>query len=232
MQGHDYQYADLIILALVAGFLILRLRSVLGRRTGEEAPPPDASPFQPKQPPVQPPVPPAGSSAPAARGQVIDFPATVRPVVPVDPSNPESVIRSIDPGFDTEHFLAGARKAFEMILAAFAKGDLTPVRAILGDSVARNFDAAIAERRRRGERLDAEVGGFRGITLARAEATAGELRITVRFVSEQTIVVRDGAGQIVEGAPDRSEVVNDEWTFSRKTGSRDPNWHLVATSGA
>lgn len=241
--GFTFQYTDIVILALVAGFLILRLRAVLGKRPdGDQGP--AAGPRDPFG--VNRPRPPADSSGPfgtilpfpgrkasgtggpqEGHGPVIDVPVEDLPPLQSGPLGP---LLQVDPDFDSEHFLAGSRKAFELILEAFAKGDLATLRPLLGDAVYANFEAAVVDRQRRGTRMEADLERFRSIEIISSAVDATIARVVVRFVSEQTVVIRDASGQVIDGEDGHSHVITDDWTFARPVRSHDPNWRLVATS--
>jgi predicted lipid-binding transport protein (Tim44 family) len=210
-------FLDIIFFAMVAAFLVLRLRSVLGRRTGAERPPPERL---------------AASNGPVA-GNVVDLrPARPSPVEP-SPSSPVGIglaaIRAADRGFDLDGFLAGARAAFEMIVAAYARDDKAALQPLLTPEVYRNFAAAIDARRRNNERLETELSAVRAVDLVEASMQGSDAVLTVRFVSEQVNLLRGSDGQVVEGDPDRATEVVDLWSFRRNVRSPDPNWFLSAT---
>lgn len=220
------QFIDIIFLGLVAGFLVLRLRSVLGRRTGNERPPRD--PYSAR----------TGEDAQAEDRRddnVIELPgrrrsdldAAAGPQTPLEAGLTQ--IRLADESFEPDTFLSGARMAFEMIVESFAKGDTKALRPLLADDVYRNFEAAIRDRESRGETMETEIGSMKGITIDRAEMRQRVAFVTVRFVTEQMTIVRNAEGAVIEGDPTRYEPVTDLWTFARDTSSRDPNWQLVAT---
>jgi predicted lipid-binding transport protein (Tim44 family) len=240
---------EIFLIALVAVFLVLRLRSVLGRRTGNERPPPAHDPFS---------APPAGDSgqpgwnqgtrpaadAPAtAGGNVIELPRPERPAAPPTPSAGGALtisqaaqpgvdrIRQADPSFDPREFLRGAREAFEMIVAAFARGDSAALRSLLSDGLFAGFDGAIRARQAARETQQTTVIGFEACELSEADLRERLAVCTVRFVSEQVNVTRNAEGTVIDGSPNEVTKVTDLWTFQRDTGSPDPNWLLVATSG-
>ncbi len=209
-----FHFIDIIFFAVVAAFLVLRLRSVLGRRTGEERPPPDLTPRR-------------------NTDNVIDLPGARKPAAEPEIAGPAgsglTAIRAADPAFDPEVFLAGARAAFEMIVAAFAAGDSRTLRPLLSDEVYRNFAAAIESRARAGERLETKLVAIRAAEPAAAGLDGSLAHVTVRFVSEQVNVVRRADDTVAEGDPDHAAEVVDEWTFHRDLRSANPNWALVAT---
>ncbi|CDL00719.1 conserved hypothetical protein [Magnetospirillum gryphiswaldense MSR-1 v2] len=217
---------DIVFFAVVAVFLILRLRSVLGKRTGNEEPP-------------------RWTRTPKDDGEtadnVIDLTRARRPVeaepdVTADVAatagplaRGEAAIRARDPSFSNTGFLSGARMAFEMIVGAFAAGDKKALRPLLADQVYKPFCDAIDARARAGEELSTEIMGIKSAEIIEAIMVGTIAQVTVRFVSEQINVIKDLDGRIVEGDPSRIVPVTDEWTFSRDTRSKDPNWHLSAT---
>lgn len=217
---------DIVFFAVVAVFLILRLRSVLGKRTGNEEPP-------------------RWTRTPKDDGEtadnVIDLTRARRPVetepdVTADVAatagplaRGEAAIRARDPSFSNTGFLSGARMAFEMIVGAFAAGDKKALRPLLADQVYKPFCDAIDARARAGEELSTEIMGIKSAEIIEAIMVGTVAQVTVRFVSEQINVIKDLDGRIVEGDPSRIVPVTDEWTFSRDTRSKDPNWHLSAT---
>ncbi|MBB4265172.1 Tim44/TimA family putative adaptor protein [Roseospira visakhapatnamensis] len=230
----SFQFIDIIFFAMIAAFLVLRLRSVLGRRTGNE---------KPREPGVGGRL---GRMGRPEEDKVIDLPGRRRPEGVADEddrrvdaparvrgrasavSGMDAVMR-VDPDFETESFLAGARGAFEMIVAAFANGDKETLQPLLADSVFRNFAAAIDEREAAGETMETELLGIKSIALEDGRVEDHVAHVTVAFVTEQINVVRDRDGAVVDGDPDHIAKVTDLWTFARDTTSADPNWLLVAT---
>ncbi|MEM9708366.1 MAG: Tim44/TimA family putative adaptor protein [Pseudomonadota bacterium] len=213
---------QLLVLAGIAVFLILRLRSVLGTRDGFE------------KPPVQ------GGSAPERRVgrpefDVIeggaDHDITDHVDDGTDAAKALAAMKRADPEFSVREFLEGARGAYEMILMAFEAGDLTEVRQFLSDDVAESFDEVIAARNEQGLTIEANFVGVRDTSLHGAEfnETTSDGEVTVRFVGELTSVVKNEAGDVVEGNPNEIKRQRDVWTFSRAMASNDPNWQLVAT---
>ncbi len=219
-----FQFIDIIFFAMVAAFLVLRLRSVLGRRTGQERPRDifGRSPNAPSGSPdnvVELPDRRRATAAGAAEERYAGTPVGAG----------LSQIRDADPSFNPERFVQGGRAAFEMILAAYSRGDDAALRPLLNDEVFGNFQKAIAERQQAEETLETELVGIKSAEIAEATLDGGTALVTVRFVSEQVNAVRDGKGEVVDGDPNRVAEVIDLWTFARDTQSRDPNWALVAT---
>ncbi|ROU03167.1 Tim44/TimA family putative adaptor protein [Histidinibacterium lentulum] len=212
---------QLLVLAGIAVFLILRLRSVLGTREGFEKPQVSDSSraAQRKRPDLE-----VIEGGPDR--DIIDH-------VPEgsDAAKALASMKRADPDFGVSDFLGGARGAYEWILMAFENGDLSEVRPFLSDDVYEAFAGVIEERNRQGLTVHATFVGLSEITLKDAEfdETSREAELTVKFVGEITSVVRDNAGDIVEGSPSEIKRQRDVWTFARKMGADDPNWVLVAT---
>lgn len=211
-----FAYLDIIFFAMVAAFIGLRLRSVLGRRTGHERRRPD------------------GFSAPPARqnDNVVALPEReqAEPAPSGDPvAAGLAAIRRMDRSFDAEDFLQGAKAAFGMIVDAFAKGEKDVLRPLLAPEVYRRFTAAIDDRARRGESLSTELVAIRGAEIVGAETLGSRARLTVRFESEQINVTHDANGEPIGGGTPETEIVVDIWTFERDTRSPDPNWQLTET---
>lgn len=235
---------EIVLIALVAIFLVLRLRSVLGRRTGNERPPPSRDPYAPPPPNNGQPGWQQGNrpaDAPSGNGNVIELPRP-EPSAPTSSSDgPLSVspaanagadrIRRADSSFDPREFLRGAREAFEMIVGAFAKGDSATLRSMLDDKLFEGFDGAIRARVAARETQQTTIIGFEACELVEADLKDRVAVCTVRFVTEQVNVTRNADGAVTEGSPNEVTKVTDIWTFHRDTSTNDPNWFLVATSG-
>lgn len=239
---HDPFDVSTIVFALLAIFVVWKLRSVLGSRTGNERPPYD--PFQRTGRRDVGPTPAPGD------GKVIQLPGSVRdPAATGSPNagtvkpdrwtsyaEPDSkvwegldAIAAIETEFDPEHFLAGAKGAYEMIVVAFAAGDRQTLRSLLAKDVLDSFETAITHRQEGGEKVETTL-----VSLDKADIDDAQLRdrtaqISVRFSSKLITVTRDRTGKIIEGSPDTIVDMTDVWTFAHDAGSRDPNWKLVAT---
>jgi predicted lipid-binding transport protein (Tim44 family) len=137
-----------------------------------------------------------------------------------------------DPGFDPEHFLHGAKAAYEIIVTAFAEGNRRTLKGLLNSEVYDGFNSAIADRERRGEQIDQSFVGIKSADLVEADLKAEVAQLTVKFVSELISATRDRAGVVINGDPKRIREVTDIWTFARDAASRDPNWKLIATQAA
>lgn len=226
--GQGLNFLDLVFFAVVAVFLVLRLRNVLGRRTGHER---RRDPFAAQQ-----------SVEQTDKGKVVLLPdragegegveATERPAAELEEA-PVQVglerIAAADRGFTPEGFLAGARGAFEIVVNAFAAGDAGALRGLLSDEVFDNFNGAIQARAKAGHKLTTTLVGITSAAVVEAGMQERSAFVTVKFVSDQVNVTRDGEGNVVEGDPEKVSAVTDLWTFARNTRARDPNWTLVAT---
>ena len=210
----------IVILALVALFIGLRLYSVLGERTGHEQQPilkPAESDAR-AAPQVTQPVP--AQSAPADAGDMAFVP-TAGPGV--------RAILAADPNFDVARFLDGAKSAYRMILEGFWKGDLTALRGHVDDHVVEAFANSIEQRKKEGLTLDNRLVAIEQAVISEATLERGVAVLTVRFEADIAAVTRNAEGQVVAGSLSDAVQTRDLWTFRRDTGSRDPNWLLVET---
>ena len=209
---------QLLVLAGIAVFLILKLRSVLGTREGFEKPP-LATPER---------------EAPR-KFEVIeggpDLDITDHVAEGSDNARALTAMKQAEPSFSVNTFLQGARGAYEMILMAFERGDLSQVRNFLAPEVLDSFTDAVAAREAQGLTVEANFVGLREMVLQEASFNPATSRaeVTVRFGGELTTVVRNKAGEIIEGSATEVKRQRDVWTFGRTMGAADPNWQLVAT---
>ena len=211
---------QLLVLAGIAVFLILRLRGVLGTREGFE------------KPPV--PMERAGSNRRADLEVIEGGPdRDITDHVDEDSASAKALaaMKGADPSFNVSEFLSGARGAYEMILMAFEKGDLEPVMPYMSEDVYEAFATVVDDRADKGLTVEATFVGISDLGLKEAtfDQTSKEAEMTVRFTGELTYQVRDNAGDVVEGNANEIKRQKDVWTFSRVMGSDDPNWRLVAT---
>ena len=254
-----FQFYDIIFFALIAIFIILRLRGVLGRRTGQhrQRHPDRFARTETEKTPEEP-----QSQGP---GEVVQLPDRTRPVreaphdatpedVAPEPVAPHPIraarheaapeqddaigglragleqIRRADHEFSPKRFVQGAQAAFEMVVDSFAKGDTATLRPLLGDDVYDEFAAAIRERMADGHIQETTIVALDAAEIISAEMRASTARVTVKFVSQQINVVHDKDGEEVGGDSSLIERVTDIWTFARNTRSSDPNWALIETS--
>ncbi len=218
-------FLDIILFAMIAAFLVLRLRSVLGRRTGHERPPPDSLARQ----------------RPEAKSNdnVVELPGRAGPATKDEEFAEEKAddplsagltqVRIADPSFQPDGFLTGARGAFEMIVGAYASGDLKTLRNLLNDEVYDNFSSAVKQREEANETLETTIIGIKKADIVEARVDGRMAFVTVKFLTEQVNVTRDKDGEFIDGDPNRIAEVTDIWTFARNTRARDPNWMLVET---
>lgn len=222
--SEGFAYIDILFFAMVAAFIALRLRSVLGRRTGHERR--RSSGWD-------------TASANNTADKVVAMPERGKAAAEADPAiagladgkikTGLTQIRLADQNFDLNGFLDGARSAFEMIVEAYAAGEKDVLRPLLAEDVLAGFTQAVDQRDAAGQSLETQL-----ISIGKAEAVDASMngtlaRITVRFTSEQVNVLRDADGKVIEGDPSTAEEVVDLWTFERDTHSDDPNWILVET---
>ncbi|MBR1146337.1 MULTISPECIES: Tim44/TimA family putative adaptor protein [unclassified Bradyrhizobium] len=228
-----------IIFLALAVFIFLRLRSVLGQRTGSERPPYDrAAPnvVQRTQDNNVVPMPGAVIDQTPLAPTADVAPATDRWKGIAEAGTPLAqgldALVAQDSSFDPRHFLSGARSAYEMIVLAFANGDRRALKDLLSSEVYESFDAVIKDREKHEQKTETRFVSIDKAELVGAEARDKAAQLTVRFVSQMISVTRDKTGAIVDGTPDKVADITDVWTFARDTSSRDPNWKLVGTGSA
>ena len=232
-----------LLFLVLAVVIFIRLRNVLGRRTGNERPPFDPYTARDQKRPGAPksnePVValPRGRPAPLpeASGQSVeDIEARLGSHAPKDSPLARSLTQLMrgDPSFDPGQFLDGAKTAYEMIVMSFAEGDEETLRNLLSTEVFEGFEGAIRERESRGEKAESNLVGINKADIIEADVKNRTAYVTVKFVSELISVTRDSDGEVVEGDPKKVREVTDIWTFAREIASRNPNWKLVATEAA
>jgi predicted lipid-binding transport protein (Tim44 family) len=224
---HNFQFFDVILLALLTGFIAFRLYSVLGRRTGHERSPedqlrlPDGARPNPKTAPVT--------------DNVVSLPERAAQTGAGAP-NASPLARALleiklsDRGFDSDRFLTGARSAYEMIVTAFAHGERDTLRPLLSDEVFETFDRAIRAREAKRERVDFTFLSLKSARLTGAEMKGQTAEVTVTFESEIMLAGYDPSGALIEGDAKTPHQVTEVWTFARETRSNDPNWTLISTA--
>ncbi|QCO55763.1 Tim44 domain-containing protein [Pseudorhodobacter turbinis] len=211
---------QLLVLAGIAVFLILKLKSVLGTREGFEKPPLPLDDDKPS----------------ARKGFEVIEGGPDRDIVDhvadgSDAANALYTMKKAEPSFSVGEFLGGARGAYEMIFMAFEKGEIEEIKPFLSPDVYESFAEAVAAREAQGLTVEANFIGIRELAVQSAEfdTTSREGEVSVRFVAELYSVVRNKLGEIVEGSPSEIKRQRDVWTFARQMGADDPNWLLVAT---
>jgi predicted lipid-binding transport protein (Tim44 family) len=229
-----------IIFALLAAFVVWKLRSVLGRRTGTEKPP--SNPFTRRAPGG------VGARAGEPRGQVIPLPGAAEPPVGAGQlksdrwkpfAEPGSkawagldAIAAADLGFAVDPFINGAKSAYEMIVTSFAAGSRDTLRNLLSADVFEGFAAAIDGREKRGEKLSTTLVSIDKVEIEDAALQGQTAEIKVHYTAQMITSTRDPAGTVIDGDPDKVVQIDDIWTFTRDIRSRDPNWKLSATGPA
>jgi len=222
------ELVDIIIYAAIAAFLAYRLWSVLGQKEENDASHPQKpNPF----------------SSPSIKGDdeddVMVIEGRARPAAltaltaqghaPTSLAGTLDQMKQIDPTFDEKMFLEGGKAAFANIVTAFAAGDLTPVLRWLGPAVWQPFEAAIAERKTKGETLENKIERIVAADIVAATQTESVATLSVEFVTYQVNILRDSGGTILDGTPGKAEEVRDLWLFRRDLTSADPNWILIET---
>ena len=222
----SFQFFDVILLALVTGFIAFRLYTVLGRRTGHERSHedqlrlPDAAPA-PKPATVKDNVVSLPERAAQAGAGLINAGAQPRGLLD---------IKLADRTFDSERVLGGARAAYEMIVTAFARGERDTLRPLLSDDVFEAFDHEIRSREAKKERVDFTFLSLKSARITDAVLKSQTAEVTVTFQSEIMLAGYDPSGALIEGDAKTPHQVTEEWTFARETRSSDPNWTLVSTA--
>lgn len=218
------QIIVILVLASIAGLILFRLYTVLGRKTGNERRPQQNLPTfgaqeaQPKE-----------TAGPLLEDRT-DKPDDMK-------DQPEQVrsalieIKLADKSFETDRFLAGAKRAYEEIVVAFAKGDKESLRPLLADDVYAAFSGVIDHREKRQEKVEFTFVGFGDVRITEASLINSMANITVSFASQFISATSDSTGAVTEGDPKSVRSATDIWTFERDVRSADPNWRLVATSG-
>ena len=252
--GEGFQALDIILFAMIAAFIVLRLRGVLGRRTGNERRRPDPlthrsrdrADSQRDDNVIE--LPGKSAEQPDADFEAAEPVTSEEAAEPVtseeeaEPVTSEEGVESDDPvaagltqiriadnSFDPQVFLGGARAAFEMIVQAFAAGDVKTLRNMLNDEVYDRFSGAVTEREKTEDVLETTLIGIKNAEIIEARVDGRTAFVTVKFASEQVNVTRDKDGAVVDGDPNHIAQVVDIWTFAHNTRARDPNWTLVET---
>lgn len=222
---NGFQFIDIIFFAMIAAFLVLRLRSSLGRRDGHKGS--DDNFLRRASKPEK----------ESAAENVIPLPNQSTPTKDSSKADDDesplngglAEIREMDPDFDPEDFVSGARMAFELVLNAYSSGDTKTLKPLLSNEVYSNFSQSIRDRNQAGETLEDTLIGIKKAEVVEAYMENSQAHVTVKLVSEQVNATRDENGDVVNGDPDLIIEVTDFWTFARDPKSRDPNWSLVAT---
>tara|TARA_B100001029_G_C15035887_1_gene440104 strand:- start:727 stop:1401 length:675 start_codon:yes stop_codon:yes gene_type:complete len=218
----DYGFIDIVLFAMIAAFLILRLRSVLGKHRNSGEGKSNLGLHTLTQSHKTEKQPAEGDSKEESK---------------IEPQNSEKDNDGVDlaeiqgaiPGFEKGEFLAGVRAAFEIIVNSFSSGDKEKLAGLLSDEVFNNFSSAITDRERLGHVSESSLIRIIDTVLLEANISDGSVLLTVKILSEQINATKGEQGEVVDGNPDLVLEVADIWTFSKEIESPDPNWRLVAT---
>ena len=213
---------EILFFAALTGYMIFRLWSVLGKRTGFEAPPPPKLSDKDMDNVI---------ALPVRPSQKQQLPQEASPSSELNPSIKDGLkkIQAVDPAFQLDHFLGGAVTAFEMIVEAYATGDKGTLKSLLNPSVYKSFVGALEDREEAGQTVETKIVDLKDPEVINIDIKGKREQITLKFVSEQIIVTKDAEGKILDNPAHLTLTMNDIWTFSRLIGSKDPNWVLVAT---
>ncbi len=199
--SNNFGYIDIILLAMIAGFIILRLRSILGKKTGHEE---------------------KIYSGYSEKFQDFKKQKT---------QSPPTILKDKLEGENKRQFLKGAELAYETILTAFAKGDQKKLKSLLTSDMASSFEEAIKQRQSNNIKSELTFIGIKETNLEKFERVKNNFFATVKFVSEIISVKRDKDNKIIEGNPDKIKIVTDHWKFTKTTISQNPNWYLSEIVG-
>ncbi len=236
--GDGFQFLDIILFAAIAAFFVLRLRGVLGKRTGHDKRNADSFGPREKTEDEDDKVIPLPDHSKGARAEETaeegaeaaeDITAEAAGTAATPLAAGLRQVKRADKSFDEDGFIDGARTAFEWVIDAFAQGDAKTLRPLLSNDVYGDFSGAIEERENAGQVLETTLVGITEAQIIEAELQGRTAFVTIKFVSEQVNVVRDSDGEVVEGDPNHVTKITDIWTFARNTRSRDLDWTLVAT---
>lgn len=234
--SEGFPYGDIVILALIAGFILLRLRSVLGQKTGNENP----DFFRPKQD-DSPNNPNAKPTKPDVIIQLVE--KTLKPRSSAEQEHDPyalklegtpffqaiTEIKALDPLFNVTAFVDGAKMAFEMVFDAFVKGDKQTLSMLLSEEIYADFAHNIDELAKQENKMETTLLAVNPKRIVSVVLDKNIARITVEFESEQVTVERGKNGEIISGDPSDVQHVVDEWLFERDVTSKNPNWKIIET---
>jgi predicted lipid-binding transport protein (Tim44 family) len=223
----SFPYADIVILALVAGFILLRLRGVLGQKDGNDTPQFFKRDQENKDTAKEPIVLLGGKSSKAKPADEADtYLYTLK-----DDQIAATIadIKKLDPSFSATGFLAGARIAYEMVFDAFAKGDRNTLEMLLDKPIYDTFVNEIEAREKSAEKTEITLVSAKAREIAQAGLSGNIARLAVQFDSEQVSLVKNAAGEIIQGNASDLHIMDDEWVFERDVTSKSPNWKIIET---
>jgi predicted lipid-binding transport protein (Tim44 family) len=219
-------YADILIMALVAGFILLRLRSVLGDKIGNDNPSYFNKPVTPVAEKAEPIV---QLDEKSLKAKMREEPDPYLAKADHDVVLVVDAIKNKDPQFTATAFLQGAKAAYEMLFDAFNRGDKSVLKMLLSERLYEEFSAEMAARNTDGGKSETTLVAVDAKDITEAELIGTIAHVTVHFVTEQVIVVRDAQGDIIEGDPSEIHAIEDKWTFERDVTSKNPNWKVIET---
>jgi predicted lipid-binding transport protein (Tim44 family) len=195
--SNNFGYIDIILLAMIAGFIILRLRNILGRKTGHQ------------------------------EKVFTDFEKNFEKFKKKETTKAKPAFKTDLKGEEEKEFLKGAEIAYETIITAFAKGDRNKLKSLLAPNILSNFEEAIKEREKEKIKSELTFVGIKESKLQKFEEVKSELFATVRFVSEIISVKKDKENKVIDGNPDIIKTVTDQWKFTKSVLNKNPNWNLL-----
>jgi len=199
-----FQYIDILILAIIAGIVLLRLRSVLGRRTGHEKT--DKTSYNYETPQT----------------------SQEEKVIPIEPKTSSS--KREDGWFDNDDFLRGAANAYETIVTNFENGNKDALKSLLSDDVLNSFSSVIDERNRKNETVEFNFIGIEKSEIIHKDLKSNPMEVTVRFISEMITCIKNNKDEVISGSLNQVQKITDVWTFSKIQNKQSSNWLLAATS--
>jgi len=230
-----------IMFLVLAVVIFLRLRNVLGRRTGHEQPPIDytARDSQTQSPPAGErdnvvPMPHVGEPPMAREETLEDAEDRIRDFMPKDSPVQAGLLDIVrrETSFDPKQFLSGAKAAYEMVVTAFAEGNKKTLKNLLAGDVFDGFVQSIDDRKRNEQQMDSSFIGINSANIIEAEVKDSTVKVTIKFVSQLITAIRNKQGDVIDGDPKKVREVTDIWTFAREIPSNNPNWKLIATQAA
>lgn len=210
-------YGDIIVIAAIAAFILLRYRAMLGEKSGRDADAtPAARPLQEYERVIQLPE----RAAPKAAAPLKDY---------GDLNDAFAKMRNIDRQFTPEEFLEGARAAYEMVITAFNEEDRDTLKMLLSKDIYQEYDAHLSAQKAEGRKSDATLVAITQSTITDAKMTGNRAQVTVHFVSEQVLLTRNADGEVIEGDPTDQQAIEDSWVFERNLANADPSWKVIDT---
>ncbi|MAK02545.1 MAG: preprotein translocase subunit Tim44 [Rickettsiales bacterium] len=199
-----FQYIDILILAIIAGIVLLRLRSVLGKRTGHEKTDKTSYNYEaPRQ-------------------------SQTEKVIPIEPEKSSSA--TTDSWFDNDDFLRGASNAYEMIVTNFENGNKDALKSLLSEDVMNSFSSVIDERNSKNETVEFNFIGIEKSEIVHKDLKKNPMEVSVRFISEMITCIKNSKDEVISGSLNQVQKITDIWTFEKYSNRKGSNWLLVATS--